>query len=270
MDETIFQNKLTTQFNSLPKDVRDAILSVGLNEKLENISKTYALRIDQMTALENETLFVMMGLEPPGKYIANLKRELEIEEVLARKIAEDINAQIFRPIKESLKKIHRVEEGIAGEPEKPALPVEKVNAEKDTLPQKQETAETVPLIEHDSFHDNKELRAIKYKLKLGETPNNLPTGESAFAPQTQSGGADSEREKILHEIEGHANNKNKEPQMPNTKRNMVEERLGGIFKIPSKESEHTETSAPQTKPTVDTEKKTKPYGGTDPYREPVE
>ena len=74
MDETIFQNKLTTQFNSLPKDVRDAILSVGLNEKLENISKTYALRIDQMTALENETLFVMMGLEPPGKYIANLKR----------------------------------------------------------------------------------------------------------------------------------------------------------------------------------------------------
>lgn len=275
MDDIIFQKKLGAQFKSLPRDVQDAILSVDLGKKLADMSKNHALRIDQMNVLENETLFVMMGLESPEKYITNLQKGLGVGEVPARKIAEDINTQVFRPIRESLKKIHRIEQEVAEQPIQSVPPIkpepreqktdskeggeERLN-EEDSSFKIQET--TTPLIDHDRFHDTEEPKVKNYE--LGETPENLPTGQPpAFIPTAEETSADKEREKLLHEIEGHANSgRNTEHKAQSTTKNIVEEKLGGAFRIPPKESEHAENSK------VKDEKPSK-YGSGDPYREPV-
>ena len=97
------------QFKTLPKDVQDALLTVDLRKKLQTITEKHQLHLDQAGALENETLFIMLGLEHPKDYIRNVSRELRIDAEAAKKIAMDMNEQIFRPIRESLKKIHNIE-----------------------------------------------------------------------------------------------------------------------------------------------------------------
>lgn len=94
----------------MPQDVQGAILAVDLRKKLETITEKQKLHLDQAGALENETLFIMLGLEHPKDYIRNVMRELSVDTDTAKKIAMDVNEQIFRPIRESLKKIHNVDE----------------------------------------------------------------------------------------------------------------------------------------------------------------
>lgn len=111
MDET--KEILINQFNKLPKDVQDAILSVNLRSKMQFITKKNNLHIDQAEALENETVFVMLGLEHPANLVANIAKNLEVSEEKAAAIAGNINDEIFLKIRESLKKIfeERKEEG---------------------------------------------------------------------------------------------------------------------------------------------------------------
>ncbi len=110
MVNTELQKIIREQYKTLPKDVRDALLAVDLRKKLETITERQHLHLDQAGALENETLFIMLGLEHPKDYIRNVARELNITTDAAKKIAFDVNEQIFRPIRESLKKIHSIDE----------------------------------------------------------------------------------------------------------------------------------------------------------------
>ena len=58
-----------------PEDVRTAITSVDLRNKLRSVAEKHRLHVDQAGALENETMLVMLGLEHPRDYIQNLERK---------------------------------------------------------------------------------------------------------------------------------------------------------------------------------------------------
>ncbi|MBU6430843.1 hypothetical protein KGQ29_00480 [Patescibacteria group bacterium] len=109
MDNT--KEILRTQFNKLPKDIQNAIMSVNLRSKMELIARKNNLHIDQAQILENETVFVMLGLEHPSDLVENIVKNLEISEEKAEAIAKDINNEIFLKIRESLKKIFEEREG---------------------------------------------------------------------------------------------------------------------------------------------------------------
>ncbi len=118
------QNIIRTQFKALPQDVQNAILSADLRTKLQTITSKHRLHLDQADALETATIFVMLGLEHPKDYIRNVARELNIGSDAAKQIAVDINEQIFRPIRESLKKIHGVaDEETSGEKQETAVEI---------------------------------------------------------------------------------------------------------------------------------------------------
>jgi len=123
MSET--QEAIKKQLAKLPKDIRDAVVAVDLPEKFKTIANKHTLRIDQGGALENETMFVMLGLEHPDDYTGNLKREADISQEEAGSIAEEVNRMIFLPIRASLKKLHEdvkeEEEKVPGRIEHPPL-----------------------------------------------------------------------------------------------------------------------------------------------------
>ena len=96
---------LKNQFKKLPKDIQDAILAVDLRSKMQFITKKNNLHIDQAETLENEAVFVMLGLEHPGNLVANIAKHVEVSEEKAEVIAEDLNREIFLKVRESLKKI---------------------------------------------------------------------------------------------------------------------------------------------------------------------
>jgi len=123
MSET--QEAIKKQLAKLPKDLRDAVVAADLPEKFKTIANKHKLRIDQGGALENETMFVMLGLEHPDDYTSNLKREADISQEEAESIAEEVNRMIFLPIRASLKKLHEdvkeEEEKVLGRIEHPPL-----------------------------------------------------------------------------------------------------------------------------------------------------
>ena len=106
--------KLTPQqlreiYLKLPKDLQDAIFSVDSAERIQSIGKKYNLAIDKTGELADETGLVMLGLTHPNNFISNLAQRLKVDKESAKKIAEEINNQIFAEIRESLKKVHGVE-----------------------------------------------------------------------------------------------------------------------------------------------------------------
>lgn len=99
-------------YKKLPQDLQDAIFSVDVTNSIEEIGKKYNLLIDKMGLLADETGMVMLGETHPRDYISNLSQKLGIDKETARKIAEDINQQIFQKVRESLRKIHEITEEV--------------------------------------------------------------------------------------------------------------------------------------------------------------
>ncbi len=97
-------------YDDLPADVQDAFTSVSVGKTIQEIGKKHQLHVDQISSLFDETGFIMIGATHPRNYIENIQSKLAIDVNAAKKIATDVNEQIFRPIRESLKKIHQVDE----------------------------------------------------------------------------------------------------------------------------------------------------------------
>ncbi len=95
---------------NIPQDVQEAILSPSVGTTIRETGHKYLLHVDKMGELLDETGLVMIGLTHPRDYIRNLQKRLSVDFDLAKKIGADINEQIFRPIRESLKKIHNINE----------------------------------------------------------------------------------------------------------------------------------------------------------------
>jgi len=66
------------------------------------------LHIDQAGELSGEVGLLMYGITPPQQFISKVQNALNINNDLATKISTDVNERIFRPIRESLKKIHQM------------------------------------------------------------------------------------------------------------------------------------------------------------------
>lgn len=99
-------------FKRLPKKVQDAVTSSDLARKLEIISKKHNLHIDQSDALETETMFVMLELEPAKDYLENIERELRLTRDEATAVANDVNESILKDIKDSLRETYGEEDDI--------------------------------------------------------------------------------------------------------------------------------------------------------------
>ena len=105
MDD-ILNEDLKKQFNKLPADVQQAILDSDLPGKLQQITKKNKLMIDQAGGLQIETILVLFGLQPLGNYVNNIKENVGLPEEVAKEVAKDIDALIFKNVRESLKELN--------------------------------------------------------------------------------------------------------------------------------------------------------------------
>ncbi len=94
------------RFRDLPEDLQKAMFSPDTADAILAVGKKFGLQIDQTGELADETGLVMLGVTPPGEFIRNLARRLELDPEKAKAVAEEINQKIFQPVRESLKKVH--------------------------------------------------------------------------------------------------------------------------------------------------------------------
>lgn len=108
-------------YESLPPDLKEAIISVETSEKIQQISEKYSLMFDKMSELADEINLFMLGLTKQDDFVGNIANRLGTDEETAKKISADVNTEILDAIRESLRKI---QEGEVYAPEAPAnLPI---------------------------------------------------------------------------------------------------------------------------------------------------
>ncbi|MBI4691962.1 MAG: hypothetical protein HY773_00750 [Candidatus Terrybacteria bacterium] len=97
--------KLREIYISLPDDIRNVLFGDEILAIIKNISQKHNLIFEKTGILSDEIGSVMMGLSSSRDFAANLVQRLETDQQTAGKIAEDIDAQIFSKVRESLGKI---------------------------------------------------------------------------------------------------------------------------------------------------------------------
>src|SRR3989339_937760 len=110
--------QIAQMYDNLPEDLKDSIFSVDTTSVVNEIGRKYGLAIDKIGDLANETGMVMLGVTHPNEFIGNLADRLDVDKEKARAIAQEINEQIFKKVRDSIRKIHNTREEAEEEPTK--------------------------------------------------------------------------------------------------------------------------------------------------------
>ena len=101
------QEQLWKLFETLPQELKDAILSEDTANTIREISQRYGIKeeeIPQFAALVGD---ILMGLLPPEELPVTLERELNIDTETAEKISKEVNRFILFPVKDSLVEFYK-------------------------------------------------------------------------------------------------------------------------------------------------------------------
>ena len=104
------EEQIAQMYDNLPEDIKESIFGLEMNDIVEKIGRENKLNIEQIGDLANETGMVMLGVTHPNEFIVNLADRLEVDKEKARAIAQEINEQIFKKVRDSLRKIHNIRE----------------------------------------------------------------------------------------------------------------------------------------------------------------
>jgi hypothetical protein len=118
------KKKIFDQYQRLPVALQQAIMSADLPTHFQEITDKYNLLLDQASALETETLLILLGFEPYSKITENLERELIIPINKANEIAREVDEQILQKVRAHLIG-GQTEETIPTKKETYQVPVEK-------------------------------------------------------------------------------------------------------------------------------------------------
>lgn len=102
--------QLNAAFERLPERVQDAIASTELVRTIKQIGHKHDLYLDQLGELSDLIGLIMLGLKKPEKFLDDVKARLNVSISQAGAIVQDVNTEIFFPIRESLRQVTGTEE----------------------------------------------------------------------------------------------------------------------------------------------------------------
>ena len=85
---------------TLPPVIREYLAQEKYTPVARNLMTKYTLRIDQGGVLEREIMLLLMGVETPDEFTKALAEEARLGQEAIAGIVQDINAQIFVPLRE--------------------------------------------------------------------------------------------------------------------------------------------------------------------------
>ncbi len=118
LDESIKQVMQT-----LPPPIRNYLGQGKYSVVAQRLVVTYGLHIDQGTILEREIMLLLMGIENPDEFVQALAQEAKLDQETINGIAQDVNAQIFVPLREEMQKAATAPQSPPTPMQPPARPV---------------------------------------------------------------------------------------------------------------------------------------------------
>ncbi len=102
------QQEVEKRYEQLPQAMREALYSSATTQKMLSIGRKNGLLVDKIGILAAETGYVMVGLTHPNEFVSRLAEALALAPIKAREIAEDINEQVFKTVREHLLVLHNI------------------------------------------------------------------------------------------------------------------------------------------------------------------
>jgi len=136
----ISQDIVEKKLAEAPEAIRAQATSDDVANALATIAQEHGLHIDQAGIIDEETLYVMLGIEEASDFVEKLRERLNLSEPAARSLAEDINKKIFLAIRNSLQAQPQEEsasatkEDILAEIENPLPTIHPISAADQTIP----------------------------------------------------------------------------------------------------------------------------------------
>lgn len=111
MEEQTTQQILQERFQKLPPVIQSAITDSDWQKTLRRIVEQNNLLIDQGLAIETETFLMMLGVENPKDFTKNIKKEANLDNKTAIKIAQEVDDKILKEVKRRIIEASEEESG---------------------------------------------------------------------------------------------------------------------------------------------------------------
>lgn len=95
-----------SKYKTLPETLRDAITSEETTDALSELAESKGLHIDEIGKVSNIVTATFFGDIKAHEISLALQKELGVDELKAKMVAEHLNEKIFLPIRQELKKLY--------------------------------------------------------------------------------------------------------------------------------------------------------------------
>ncbi len=260
-NERTYNEEMLELYRVLPEEIKDALFAPETTDIYEGIKTRHELSAGERSIISNQAGLLMMGLVHPRELLPNLIAELKLPREKVAPIVQDLNRELFAPLKDILKIIHGLDEGAqTTEPKtaptsKPSAPILSPLSIPAPLEPKvtQEIKQVPPPIQVKVVVQP----VIKKEVVAEAPPTPIPTGNrrDTFQGQGVTSVAPVQEKPKLHVP--HKPKNTSGAIMPN----ILEQKLGGAFRI---QKDSTAYAVPHGAPETISPPTSTP---TDPYRE---
>ena len=103
-DQFTLEQSLREIFPTLPTPVQRFIKDGKPGEAAQTIMDHYVLHIDQGAIIEHQILLALFGVVGPEEFMETLSNKLSVSDEVVGGIIEDVNKEVFIPLREEMRK----------------------------------------------------------------------------------------------------------------------------------------------------------------------
>lgn len=105
---TQLQKQLKQVFPTLPDEIKTLLLSSDFNDRINGLAVKYGLTEAESGVVIRIVVRLLSGIMAPVEFVGAIIDNIEIERTQATQLAQEINRDIFNPVKDALKQLHNV------------------------------------------------------------------------------------------------------------------------------------------------------------------
>lgn len=102
--ELTLEESVKQVMQTLPPIIRDYLSRGKYTPIARSLMAKYGLRIDQGGILERGMMLLLMGIDDPAEFSKALAEEAKLDQRTINGIVEDVNTQIFMPLRDEMRK----------------------------------------------------------------------------------------------------------------------------------------------------------------------
>lgn len=122
--------EIKNKFESLPEDLKWAIVEANVDENILSIGKRIGLTIDKIGQLALETYAVLLGYTHPDKFLDSIQKSLGEPSDKVKRIGGEVNEVIIKKIRDKVVKLYTKQEENPYKPERKPTNNEKEKSNK--------------------------------------------------------------------------------------------------------------------------------------------